>query len=581
MKAIFNKAFFEIKHSTKPDAIKVGGFRLADIWDIDPLIKIWISHFYRFLKRFWILEPLVRRFVIRDRFITTDEFRALHDSNVLKPLHPNTPNKRNILVDVQKRFPIFEVLNIKDENQRIQLGINYPNERKGYIELLRTKHPRLSQLFLNWHDLRFDKKEFFTHAYAIGGTGSGKSELLKYLVRELINQNDSAVIVIDPNGDMAEQIAQFKENVSPQREDKLIYFDPTMFAGHTQVLNPFDIDKTDNHLVDITTQELTKAFNLIFEEQGGEFTLNMKALVAPTIGTVLRKENGSMWDWLRFMNDELNADLIELGLKSPNESFRHFFEHDFKSVEYRLTKRGILTRIQELLNSPTFKNILVGKSSFNLKQEIEAKKLIVFNLSKGKLGVSSSKALGRIIISMIQSLALQRANRPENQRTPTFLIVDEFQNFVNPTIEEILTESRKYALYLIVAHQTIGQNMSSSFVNLLLSNTNVKFIGINDFKSLKRLSDEIDVPVDEMKVLETGSFYTKIKGKGAVKIQVSKQLLKTKNSMSPEQWKTQQLYMKHKYYWPLGVEQVKSSAPPPAETNKLNPNKSFNSKFEL
>lgn len=550
MKAIFNKAFFEIKNSTKPDAIKVGGFRLADIWDIDPLVKIWIAHFYRKIRRFWIFESLVRRFIIKDRFVTTEEFRALHDNSVLRPLHPNTPNKSNILGDVQKRFPLFEVLNIKDENQRVQLGINYPNDRKGYIELLRTKHPTLAQLFLSWHDLKFDKKEFFTHAYAIGGTGSGKSELLKYIVRELIKQNDSAIIVIDPNGDMAEQISQFKENATPDRANKMIVFEPTMFNGFTQVLNPFDVDINDNRLIDIQTQELTRAFNLIFEEQGGEFTLNMKALVAPTIGTVLRKENGSMWDWLRFMNDEINSDLVELGLKSPNEAFRHFFEHDFKSAEYRLTKRGILTRIQELLNSPTFRNIMVGASTINIKQAIEERKLIVFNLSKGKLGFSTSKALGRIIISMIQSIALQRADRPEAERTPTFLVIDEFQNFVNPTIEEILTESRKYALYLTVANQTVGQNMDSGFVNLLLSNTNIKFVGINDAKSLKRLGDEIDVPIDEMKKLETGSFYTKVKGKGAVKMQVSKNLLKHKNSMPPEQWKQIQAQQK-KYYTPI------------------------------
>ncbi|MCU0469360.1 MAG: type IV secretory system conjugative DNA transfer family protein [Arcicella sp.] len=580
MKAIFNKAFFEIKNSTKSDAIKVGGFRLADIWDIDPLIKIWIAHFYRKMRKFWIFENLVRRFIIKDRFITTEEFRALHDNSVLRPLHPNTPNKSNILQDVQKRFPIFEVLNIKDENQRIQLGINYPNERKGYIELLRTKHPTLAQLFLSWHDLKFDKKEFFTHAYAIGGTGSGKSELLKYIVRELIKHNDSAIIVIDPNGDMAEQISQFKENATPERANKMIVFAPTAFNGYTQVLNPFDVDRNDNRLIDITTQELTKAFNMIFEEQGGEFTLNMKALVAPTIGTVLRKENGSIRDWLRFMNDEINSDLVELGLKSPNESFRHFFEHDFNSSDYRLTKRGVLTRIQELLNSETFKNITVGTSTINLKQAIEERKLIVFNLSKGKLGVATSKALGRIIISMIQSLALQRADRPEAKRTPTFLVVDEFQNFINPTIEEILTESRKYALYLTVANQTVGQNMNTAFVNLLLSNTNIKFVGTNDAKSLKRLADEIDVPIDEMKKLETGSFFTKIKGKGAVKMQVSKQLLKHKNSMPPEQWKQMQEQQK-KYYTPIiSTTGTPTAQQQPKEQNTTAENV-FKTKFDL
>ena len=119
---------------------------------------------------------------------------------------------------------------------------------------------------------------------------------------------------------------------------------------------------------------------------------------------------------------------------------------------------------------------------------MDSRKLVIFNLSKGKLGVEAMPAFGKFLVAMLQGLALRREAMPEVARVPTHLIIDECHNLIAPAIEEMPKESRKYALHLTLAQQTIGDKMSSELLNTVMTNTEVKITGLNDKKCLDTMA---------------------------------------------------------------------------------------------
>ena len=351
-----------------------------------------------------------------------------------------------------------------------------------------------------------------------------------------------AIILIDPKGDLALQVAQFKENAKPDRAGRLVYLDPYLDPYQTFVINPFDLPEDITHLnyeqyVDITTQELTKTFGLIFKEMYSDFTMQMSTILEPCIATILRKPDGDLWDLQRFMDDNLNADLIELGKKTPNVAHKNFFVTNFSNKDYGVSKRGIYTRLQHLLNSPTFAQMMTGKSTVNLREAVNKRKLIVLSLAKGDMGTKISTYFGKVVLSLLQVMALQRNRIPESERTPTHLYVDEFQNYISPTISEILTESRKYGLYLTLAHQTVGQNMETDLNRDILGNTNVKIIGRSSHHNWNLMSKEMGISTSELSGLKNpGEFYATIGNNTPFKINAPKSSLNDKNAMKKEAW---------------------------------------------
>lgn len=398
------------------------------------------------------------------------------------------------------------------------------------------------------------EKDRRLHTYIVGGTGSGKSEFIKSLLLDQLQRLNVAIILVDPKGDLALQVGQFKENAKPDRANRLVYLDPYLDPYQTFVINPFDLPDDITHqnyeqYVDITTQELTKTFGLIFKEINSDFTMQMSTVLEPCIATILRKPDGDLWDLQRFMDDNLNADLVELGRKTPNVAHRYFFETNFFSKDYAVSKRGVYTRLQHLLNSPTFATLVTGKSTVNLRRAVNERKLIVLSLAKGDMGTKISTYFGKIVLSLLQVMALQRNRIPVHERVPTHLYVDEFQNYITPTIAEILTESRKYGLYLTLAHQTVGQNMETDLNRDILGNTNVKIIGRSSHHNWLAMSKEMGISTGELSSIKNpGEFYATIGNNTPFKINAPKNSLGDKNAMSKEAWDSIVVEQLEKYY---------------------------------
>lgn len=226
------------------------------------------------------------------------------------------------------------------------------------------------------------------------------------------------------------------------------------------------------------------------------------------------------------MDDAQNEQRVVLGRKSKNPVFRNFFEQSFMNKKYAATKLAIFTRLQMLLNNYSFYQMFNGRSTIDLKRGMQEGKIILFNLSKGKLGEDTSKALARFVSATLLSIALQRANEKEGSRKRCYLFADEFHNMASSSMETVFSEARKFNLHLIVGTQTIGQ-LPTSLKNMVLNNTAVKLVGINGLPALKSQAGDIGVTFSKLQKLPPFHFYLKYDHHPASKIKSADFMLKS------------------------------------------------------
>ncbi len=404
----------------------------------------------------------------------------------------------------------------------------------GYMAYLQENAPDLQRFFFARLAARIPESDRKRHTFVLGRSGSGKSELLKLFVYGYMRKPDyCTTIFVDPHGDTAEELARFKEH---KKTDRLIYIDPYLDGrgGRVPTINPLELNDLSPQNTDIVAQALVSAFNQLL--QSTTLTVQMEALLVPCLTVLFNRKGSTLLDLQRFLNDERNEDLVNLGKRSTNEAHRNFFRHRFYERTFAPTKASISTKLQSLLNSQTFFHLTVGKSTLDIEEALNSKKLVVFNLAKGKLGSDTSEAFGRFVIALMQSAILKRAQSAKSKRIPVHMFIDEFQNYVSPSLEEILAESRKYGLHMTLAQQYIGQRMDTSFKRGLLANTQIKIAGMSAIDSRAAIAKETGVKDEELAKLGVGQYYIKVGNKPAFKLYAPTFLLGNKNAMDWEDW---------------------------------------------
>ena len=373
----------------------------------------------------------------------------------------------------------------------------------------------------------------------MASTRSGKTECVKLIQARLIVDGKGSIIIFDPHGDLAKQTARMIED-----KRSVVYIDPSLKNGITPTINPFRLKKNDERTSSIMAQEILNAFESII---GADFSPNMEALLIPCIYTLLRKGDSGVDELLIFMDDENNDYLIELGLQSPIKAHRNFFRNQFSKKKFEVTKNAIATKLQLLLNNPIFSNFITVDSTLNLEKLVNTTgKIIIFRLPKDTMRKTLEPA-AKLIMALIQSIVLKRANLPEELRPQTYLILDEFQNLTSQTLREMLAESAKNHLSVVCMHQYLSQ-IDTKTKDAVLSNTNVKIVGRNSHKDLKVMADEIEVDISLLKDLKQGEFYIKVANRDAIKIVTSDKLLGDKEAVSELEWKKYLKYWKKHYY---------------------------------
>ncbi len=289
------------------------------------------------------------------------------------------------------------------------------------------------------------------HLYVIGKSGTGKSTLFESMVSQDI-ANGEGLVVLDPHGETIEKIL---DRIPDDRVDDVIYFDPS----DTELpigLNLLEID--DPSQKNLMASGLVAAIKQHFDYSWGprlEYLLNYAIL------TLLEVPGTNMLGITRLLEDKNYQNYILHFVKDP--LVQKFWETEFKEMKgnQKLVTEAISpiqNKVNRFLASTTIRNILgQKKSTLDIWDAMNSGKILLINLSKGKIGSDNANLLGALLVSRIQFYALQRAKIPYEQRKPFYMYVDEFQNFATGSFEEILSESRKYKLGLYLTHQFTGQ----------------------------------------------------------------------------------------------------------------------------
>ena len=416
----------------------------------------------------------------------------------------------------------------------------------GYVAYLAKVAPSLREFFYRRLPVLIPEDARKRHSYITGQSGSGKSELLKVLLNAYLRaEAPVSLVLIDPHGDLAEQVARFPEVAGSGR---LVYLHPGLAPDRTPTINPFELADQSETAVHVMAEQIASVFDELMRKAGHTgLSGNMGALLIPCISVLLRRPGSTIRDLQTFMDDKRNRDLHGIGCRSPVRAHRDFFHERFYEKQFESTKSALYTRIQSLLNSPVLYRLLVGPSTVNLEDAVNAGKIVVFALPKGGIGAETSPTFGSFVLAMLQGLAIRRESVPEAKRVPVHVFVDECQNFLSPSVQTILTESRKYGLHLTLAQQTFAQDMDRDLAAAVLGNTAVKFAGMNDVRSLKPLDERMGVGLEALQRLGVGQFFVKVSGSTpAFKLIVPR----LNHGIAPEAWEAAKAEQLAAYYRP-------------------------------
>jgi len=292
------------------------------------------------------------------------------------------------------------------------------------------------------------------HLYLIGQTGTGKTTLfLNMIVQDI--QAGHGVGVVDPHGDLIEDILL---HIPPERQNDVILFDPRdterpLGFNILEVPDEAQKDLVVNEVVQIL-QKLAARLNP--ESIGPMFEHYLRnALLA-----LAEDPNSTLLDVPRLFVDAPFRDMILA--RNQNPTVRQFWDQEFKQSQRGQLSADMLSyvisKLGRFISNRTVRNLIgQAKSSFDVREIMDQKKILLCNLSKGSLGDINSDLLGFVLVSKIQIAALSRSSLPEAQREDFYLYLDEFQNFTTDSIATILSEARKYKLNLNLTHQFIQQ----------------------------------------------------------------------------------------------------------------------------
>lgn len=287
------------------------------------------------------------------------------------------------------------------------------------------------------------------HMYLIGKTGMGKSTLLENMIVEDIRAG-KGVAVVDPHGDLAEKIIEY---IPASRINDVIYFNP----ADIEYPIAFNVlEQVDSHLRHLVASGLIGVFQKLWADSWGP---RLEYILRNTILAILDYPGSTLLGVTRMLSDkEFRKKVID---KIQDPVVKSFWSKEFAGYANNFASEAvspIQNKVGQFLSSSLIRNI-VGqvKSSINLRQVMDEGKILILNLSKGRIGEDNSSLLGSMMITKIQLAAMSRVDVPESERKDFYLYIDEFQNFTTDSFANILSEARKYRLNLIMAHQYIEQ----------------------------------------------------------------------------------------------------------------------------
>lgn len=359
----------------------------------------------------------------------------------------------------------------------------------------------------------FERDDRRRHAYILGQTGTGKSWLMVRMMMQDIYNGDGCAF-IDPHGQAAEMLL---ERIPADRAEDVIYFD----AGDFE--RPFGLNimeyYNEQHKHQIVNSFIALLIRLFDPHNQGYAGPAFQQAVRNSMLTAMSKEGSTLIEVVRILQDEEWVMNYWLPLVKDDLVRKYWTDQvaktDAKTKSEALTY--FISKFDKFTTNLAIRNIIgQSKSSFDFRDIMDNGKILIVNLSKGKLGEENMSFLGLLLVQKMLAAALSREDIPEEARRDFFFYADEFQNFATEEFNSILSEARKYKLNLTLAHQYIGQ-LPEDIKNAVFGNVGSLFIARCSAEDAEFLETQFEsyITAADMVNQGIGHYYVKLLTRGS------------------------------------------------------------------
>jgi len=324
-----------------------------------------------------------------------------------------------------------------------------------------------SERKLEWQMAKIREEDRKIHFYIVGASGTGKSKFLEFLIRQDIKKGNGFG-VIDPHGDLIEDVKGYLALALPREEieERVVLIDPTD-ERYTVAFNP--LEKIEGVSSAEIAAELVEAFKKIWIDSWGA---RMEDLLRNTLIALIEAEL-TLDNLPRFLIDEdFRGNVLE---RVTHPIAKRYFQR-FNSLSPKTREEWMestLNKVNAFLSDDRIREIFsYQKSSFNLREIMDNKKILLIKLDRGRLK-ENGDLLGSLLMTKIRMAAFSRSDIPKEKRVPFYLYIDEFQNFATEEFIDTLSEARKYGLVLILAHQNLSQ-LPKNLQDSILTNCGIQ-----------------------------------------------------------------------------------------------------------
>lgn len=358
------------------------------------------------------------------------------------------------ILNIEELASLYHLPNISVEtpniawsrSRKLEPPMNIPRATEDDVTLFGETDYRDTKV-----EFGLKRRDRVRHFYLLGKTGTGKSTLFKNMFISDVLAGDGACFV-DPHGDTVEQLLEY---IPPNRVEDVVYFNPTD-TEHPIGFNLLELkDKSQRDLIADGVVEVFK------KQFGDSWGPRLQYILTNAVATALEAQGTTLLAVIRLLIDNNFRKFI---LKQVDDPILYkFWTEEFAQMSQnsKLLSESvspIQNKVGRFISSAVTRNIIGQvKSTIDLREIMDNRKILLVNLAQGRLGEETASLLGGMIITRLQATAMERVDVPEEERKDFFLYVDEFQNFATESFAKILSEARKYKLNLTMTNQYIDQ----------------------------------------------------------------------------------------------------------------------------